>query len=352
MREAETIFVCSAGKKHGNAFPLCFSKLNFGIGILSLLILGATRFAASGAENLSPAPMNIEPPNQTKPPVEDAASQMPAPTTPREFYNAGTELLKNGKLGQAEDYLERAVASQILQLQPPALYNLGQVRAAEGSDALKNGPDAQRTAMRGESAAVYANEASHEADQAISNHDLQKMIEAYVRGRGAHRELREAMKAVQNAMQTHGDVLSKWQRASGDFKSAVELEGTDTNAQFNADAMDKAIAKLVDKMNRMQQSAAMMAQAQKRLNEMMQKLQGMIPKDMMPPGAPGDDDDDMPFGFKKGMKEGPTREGQEMKLSREEAGRILDGFRLGENRHLSMGAEQAGKLEKRSGRDW
>ena len=63
------------------------------------------------------------------------ATPEPAPpATPREFYNAGTRQLRDGKLREAEASLESALASQDPNsLQPPALYNLGLVRFGRAS---------------------------------------------------------------------------------------------------------------------------------------------------------------------------------------------------------------------------
>src|SRR5438477_9558039 len=59
------------------------------------------------------------------------------PVTPRQFFNAGTQKLGEGKLSEAESFLESTLASQKPTLQPPALYNLGHVRFRQGTEALK-----------------------------------------------------------------------------------------------------------------------------------------------------------------------------------------------------------------------
>src|SRR5947209_4770134 len=43
-------------------------------------------------------------------------------STPRELFNAGTQTLRAGKLGEAEAFLEKALASQNQRLQSPGLY--------------------------------------------------------------------------------------------------------------------------------------------------------------------------------------------------------------------------------------
>ena len=62
---------------------------------------------------------------------------LPAEDSPREVFNAGTKLLRAGKLKDAEDALQRAVASQDDRVQAAALYNLGLVRVAQGAEILK-----------------------------------------------------------------------------------------------------------------------------------------------------------------------------------------------------------------------
>src|SRR5215471_1348533 len=63
-----------------------------------------------------------------------ATPEPPPPSTPREFFNAGTQELRDGKLREAEASLETALASQNSSLQPPALYNLGWVRFVQGAE--------------------------------------------------------------------------------------------------------------------------------------------------------------------------------------------------------------------------
>src|SRR5512138_1547956 len=70
-------------------------------------------------------------------------AEPPAPSTPREFFNAGYENLRQGKLREAEAFLQSVLAAQNEKLQPPALYDLGHVRFAQGNEELKKGPAAR-----------------------------------------------------------------------------------------------------------------------------------------------------------------------------------------------------------------
>ena len=75
---------------------------------------------------------------------------------------------------------------------------------------------------------------------ALAGNDLNKLIEAYVNGRGARKELRETADLVRRAMEAHGAALSKWQRALGDFKSALELNSNDADAKRNIEMFEAA----------------------------------------------------------------------------------------------------------------
>jgi hypothetical protein len=276
------------------------------------------------------------------------------PSTPREFFNAGTRELLAGKLREAEASLETVLASQNGRLQPPSLYNLGHVRFRLGIEELKKGPSAGPAGARGRETTRTADDFLRDADDALASDDVQKMVASYLRGRGTRRELKAAIQAVRHAMESQGAALSKWQRSSGDFKSTVELKGTDAEAQENADTVDRYIAKLVDSLREMQQLAAAMSGKGNELKEKLNQLKGKIPAPDMPPGGTGDDDEDedMPEGQKQGQKENAGKEGQEMTLSPEQAGWLLNGFKLDSEHRLPMGQESTAEPRNKSGRTW
>ncbi|HWX21401.1 MAG TPA: hypothetical protein VN578_15985 [Candidatus Binatia bacterium] len=283
-----------------------------------------------------------------------AAPSLPPPSTPREFFNAGTQKLHEGKLREAEAFLESALASQNDGLQPPALYNLGHVRFHQGTDELKKGPKAGPTSDKGRAATRAATAAIQEADQALAGTDLEKMVASYMHGRGARKELKDALKQVKHAMETHGAALGKWQRASGDFKSTVEVNPNDIDAQHNAETVDQWIARLVDSLREMQQMAQAMGEKNRELGEKLKKLKGNIPAQDMPPGGAGDDeeDEDKPFGPQPGQQEGPSKEGQQMLLSPEQAGWLLDAFKLDSERRLPMGQKDTAEPKDRNRPTW
>ncbi|PWU20333.1 MAG: hypothetical protein C5B50_04255 [Verrucomicrobia bacterium] len=276
------------------------------------------------------------------------------PSSPREFFNAGTQKLREGKFREAEAFLESALASQNERLQPPSLYNLGHVRFQEGIAELKKGPSSKPLIARSQAASDSADEAMRAIDDALASDELDKMVAAYVRGRGARKELKAATAAVKRALEVHGSTLTVWQRASDDFKSSFELDPADNNAQKNAETVDRYIAKLVDLLREMQKCSNGMCNKSSGLGDKLKKLKGRIPAPNMPPGAGGDDDDDedTPFGPKPGQEEGPSREGHEMMLTREQAGWLLDSFKLDSERRLPMGGWEPGKPGERARPTW
>jgi hypothetical protein len=277
------------------------------------------------------------------------------PATPREFFNAGTQQLRQGKLREAEAFLESALASQSDRLQPLALYNLGHVRFGQGVQELKKGPSAKSAIARGRAASDSGEEALREVEDALASDDLDKMVAAYMHGRGARKELKAATVAVRRALEAHGTTLAKWQRASDDFKSAVELKRPNPDAELNAETVDRSIAKLVDMLRELQQCSNGLGNKSAGLGQKLKQLKGRIPAANMPPGGGGGDDEedeDTPFGPQPGQQEGPSKEGQEMVLSREQAGWLLDSFRLDGERRLPMGGTQEGQPKDRARPTW
>jgi tetratricopeptide (TPR) repeat protein len=285
-----------------------------------------------------------------------AAAAAPAPpSTPREFFNAGTRKMGEGKWREAEAFFESALASQVEKLQPPALYNLGHVRFIQGFEEMRKAPLGGPVADHGQKAMQSGDQAIRHIDEALAGNDIQRMVNSYLEGQGARRELREATAAVRRALEACRATLTKWQRASDDFKSAAELDPADADARANAEFVDGCIAKLVDMIMQLEQSGKAMGDKKSELGEKMKQLGGRIPAPQMPPGAAGDDEDedeDQPFGPQPGQKEGPNRQGVEIFLSPEQAGWLLDSFKLGGDRRLPMGQGDSGQPKDKPRKTW
>ena len=291
--------------------------------------------------------------------LADEATNAGAPVTARDFYNAGTELLAAKKYADAERMFQSSLAEQDERVQPPALYNLGHARFAEGIELLKKGPDAQKTLAQGDEATANGADAIHSAESALAGNDLSRMISAYIEGRGARRELRAAEKAVKAAMETYGKTLAKWQRAADDFKSAAELNPSAPNAAHNAEVVEQDLAKLVDSLRKLQAMAGKIAGQKQQLGPLLSKLKGQIPAPDAPPGGQGDDDDEddgsgvQPDSL-RGKEENAGRDGQQMQipLSPDQASQILNGIPLDGSRRLPMTDQQGVKSKDKNGRNW
>lgn len=272
----------------------------------------------------------------------------------RELYNAGTEKLRDGKLNDAEALLQSALAKQDERIQPLALYNLGSTRMAQGAAELKKNPPAGAALAHGKTAGENGDAAIARAESALAGNDVDRLVAAYIAGRGARKDLRAATDAVRRAMETYGKTLLKWRRSLGDFESAAELRPDDADALKNAQTMERAIAKLVDSLREMQQMNMKMGACQSRLNELLKQIRGRIPKEMAPPGGAGDDDDEqLPPEALKGFKEAAHKESgrMEMTLSPEEAAQFLEGIQP-EGKLLPMGQGDQGKTRDRNLRPW
>ena len=278
------------------------------------------------------------------------------PVTPRELYNDGTARLREGKLREAEASLQVAVASNHEKIQTPALYNLGHTRFKQGMETLKEIKDGKGTQSRGEDAAERGEDAIQAADRALSGFSIDHLVEAYMQGKGARKELKAATEAVKKALDQYGVVLQRWQRSSGDFKSAYELRSAASDARDNAGIVDQHIARLVDELNQAKATCEKCQNAGNKLKEKMKKLKEMMPeqqkKQCENPGEEEEDEEGKPRLPKEGEKEGPSKDGHEIPLSPEEAGRMLEAMRLDGNRKLPIGVGDSTPPKGRTGKQW
>ncbi|MDB6065514.1 MAG: hypothetical protein JWR26_1722 [Pedosphaera sp.] len=277
--------------------------------------------------------------------------------SPRELYNIGTRKLKDGKFHEAEIDLQGAVASQDAKVQAPALYNLGHTRYEEGKQELTNAPDARAVRSNSERSFEVGGSAIRAVDEALVSDDTEKMVAAYMQGRGARKDLKGAIEAVKKAMETYGAALEKWQRSSGDFKSTYELNPAEKDAKSNAAIMDRLIAALVDFKTMMMQMGPGLQKERDELRGKMGQLKKKLSENGKEPGGKGDDDDDEddpPKDPKDGQPdEGPSKGGKEIQLTPEEAQRLLGMLKLDANRKLPLGGfEEGSKPKDRKGRDW
>jgi len=130
------------------------------------------------------------------------------------------------------------------------------------------------------------------------------------------------------------------------------LASAETDARLNAEVVDRRIAQLVDSLRQIQQCVGKCSGTCNKLGSKLKQLKGRIPGTQMPPGAGDEDEDeDASLGPPKDQKETASRDGKEMLLTPEQAGWLLEGFKLDNQRRLPMGQEK-GQPSQRSQKTW
>jgi Ca-activated chloride channel family protein len=282
-----------------------------------------------------------------------SATDEPADTlSPRALYNEGTRLLKEGNLPEADAALISAAARQLPAIQEPALYNLGHVRFQQGKKALKDGPDFNAIRNREAGVSVQTQKLIQDADVAMAAQRIETIVSLYRQGRVARKQLRLVSEQVKTALELYRTVLLRWDRASGDFKSAYELSNADRDAQWNAGFVDRQIAELVEQIRRMEQSMQSLKGQQQQLQQRMNDMKKLLPKEEQNGDEEDEEEEDQGKQPKPGEQEKPGREGREKLMTREEAARLLESFKLDSNRKLPMGMERSGNIRDRQGRTW
>ena len=281
------------------------------------------------------------------------------PDTARGLYNLGTQRFAEKKYAEAESLLRGALMKQDARVQPQAAFNLGHVRFAQGEEELKKTMGQKPTASRSRDVAQRGAQIAQQIQEALASGDTDKMVSAYRAGRGVRKEARDIANQFKRAMELYKNTLVKWQQSLGDFRSVAELNPADTNAVRNAEIVERHIAKLIDSIREMQQAMMPMMGGKSSFTDLMEQLKGKIPAEKMPPGAPGEDEEeDISLEGLAGKQEGPGKEGRELEtpLSPDEAGDLLDNLRLGGDRRLPMGkgdeGDQQGPDKQRQRKPW
>ena len=283
----------------------------------------------------------------------------------RDLYNEGTAKLKAGNLHDAETSLNAAVPVTPDALQPLSLYNLGSVRFRAGQEILKNAtqPDALKRQVGNNLAGAGA--ALKAADTALNEGDISDLMAAYQQGRMSNHNLNQLQKNLKGVLETYDKTLARWMRSWGDFKSATELKPGYTNAQFNADVVDRNIAALNEQKKQaeqMQQAVAAMKQA---LKQKLGALKGKLPGNPGDgsPGGKGDDGDEDDNGKGGDNGDEPGKNGQngqenqgdngsEQALTPEEAMRMLLSMHTDLTRKYSFGDQQPEPPKKPPTKPW
>ncbi len=276
----------------------------------------------------------------------------PETKSPRDLYNQGTQKFKEGKLRDAETFLQTAIAGNREFVQQHALYNLGHVRFEQGKQLLKEAPEPQALKPSADTGSMLTDKAIDQAKKALADNQLAGLVAAYMNGRGVNKLTKNILAAIQHAMESYGAVLLRWERASGDFKSAYELRSNDAQAKENGDIVDQHLARLVDQLQMMQAMAMAGKQKRKELLKLLGDIKDRLPKGMVPGGDEEDEEEPKPKEPPKGKEEPKPKEGKERMMSWEEAMRLLESLKLDTRHILPMAAEKSGNPIDKKLRDW
>lgn len=285
-------------------------------------------------------------------PPDARAQTPPAPASAPRLFNQGSRWLEEGKLREAEQILIEALLLQDVSWQPAILYNLAHARFRLGAEALKQDPLPEALPELEAARTMQADKAIADADTALAQQRIETIVAAYRQARAARRQLKPVADAVKAALNAHRNALLRWERASSDFKSAVELNPGDGDARFNAGIVDQHIARLVEQVQQLQKSMQSLAGQRQQLQQKIEAMKKFLPKELQEDGGDEEDEESQNPLPKPGDKEKPGREGKEKMMTREEAAQLLNSLRLDANRKLPMGREQTGPSDNRQGKTW
>jgi len=292
----------------------------------------------------------------------------------RQLHNRGTRRLAEGDLAGAEEALRAALGRDVDAHRPPSLHNLGHVRFGKGKAALGGKTAGDVTELS------IARSYLEAADADIS--DMKDQIELLDRAKAEGREpdyvpatsalgggmdtFRTIKKLIpkEEAMVTkRAGVLATWTRAVGDFRGAHELDAADAQARANAEAVEELLRALRRETNALEEAIEAQRKKLEELREVIKELIKRIPDDQLPPQTEGDEEDEnfLPPERQKprpaGREPKKGEEGQEQKLTEQEARGSLEGLRNEFGRKMPAGGPgdkggKGGKPADRKGKDY
>ncbi|MBM3826439.1 MAG: hypothetical protein FJ410_06980 [Verrucomicrobia bacterium] len=293
----------------------------------------------------------------------------------RELHNLGTTRLRAGDHAGAEEALRASLGRDVDALRPPALHNLGHVRFGKGRDALKGRTSGDLTEVTVARSFVEAADADiadmqdqiqhlDDAKKAGVEPDYVPAQAALAGGIGTFRELRKLIPKEEAMLGRRGQADAAWTRSIADFRGANELDGADTAAQSNAEAVEELLRALRRQSADLEEMVEIQRKKLEELRETIRELIRRLPDDQLPPQAQdGEDEEDLfpPERRRPRPQQGGRtnpREGEERRMDEQEARGALEGLRNEFGRKMPSSrrpGEQpgaGGKPEERKGKDY
>ena len=294
----------------------------------------------------------------------------------RELHNLGTRRLAERDVAGAEEALRASLTRDVDALRPGSLHNLGHVRFSRGREALGGKTQGDVTDLSIARSYVEA------ADADIS--DIQDMIGFLDREKAANREpdynpaisalssgidtfrtmKKESIPAADKQLTHRGGVIAAWTRSVGDFRGAHELDAADRDAKANADRIEELLRALRRETEALQEAQAEQRRKLEELRAAIMELLKRIPPEKRPANASGDGEEEDDFGEgkarqPKGSGERKSEDGNEGKMTEQEARSALEGLKDELGRKMSTkgqpgggGPAPGGKPGDRKGKDY
>ena len=276
----------------------------------------------------------------------------------RELHNLGTQRLAQGDLSGAEEALKASLAKDQDAIRPPALHNLGHVRFCKGRTLLGGKTEGDVTELS------IARSYLEAADADIS--DMKDQIEILDRAKAKSREpdYVPAVSALGSGMSTfrtikklipkeetmvakRASVVAAWTRSVDDFRGAHELNPVDAAAAANAEAIEELLRQLKRETQALDLTIAEQRKKLEELRTVIQELIKRIPDEKLPPDTQGDEEDEnfLPPERQKPKQGGNQKkpvEGQEQKMTEQEARGSLEGLKNEFGRKMPAGQKPGG----------
>lgn len=274
----------------------------------------------------------------------------------RELHNRGTQQLAQGDLAGAEESLRASLARDRDDLRPPALHNLGHVRFGKGRALLEGRVSGDVTELSIAKSYIEA------ADADIS--DMKDQIElldkakaegtepdyvpataALGGGMGTFRTIKQLIPKEEAMVAKRNAVIAAWTRSVGDFRGAHELDPADRQALANAESVEELLRALRRETHALEEAIAEQRRKLDELRTVIRELIKRIPDDKLPQDAQGDDDDEnfLPPERQKPQQGGggktKPRQGQEQKMTEQEARGSLEGLKNEFGRKMPAGTK-------------
>jgi len=293
----------------------------------------------------------------------------------RELHNLGTARLRAGDHAGAEEALRASLGRDVDALRPPALHNLGHVRFGKGRDALKGRTSGDLTEVSVARSFVEAADADiadmqdqiqhlDDAKKAGVEPDYVPAQAALAGGIGTFRELRKLIPKEEAMLGRRGQAVAAWTRSIADFRGANELDGADTAAQSNAEAVEELLRALRRQSADLEEMVEIQRKKLEELRETIRELIRRLPDDQLPPQAQnGEDEEDLfpPERRRPRPQQGGRtnpREGEERRMDEQEARGALEdlrnefGRKMPSSRRPGEQPGAGGKPEERKGKDY